>query len=69
MQRLDQLIARSLLNDGFVAVNQVDGVTMAAYRLHGSDEAELWQAVPDSGEQPLMRFLYMIDIRLYPHYL
>jgi hypothetical protein len=68
-QRLDELIARSLLNDAFVVVSDVDGVTMAAYRLHGSDQAELWQAVPGSGEQPLMQFLYMIDVRMYPQYL
>lgn len=69
LQRLDELIARSLLNDAFVVVNQIDGVTMASYRIHGSDQAELWQAVQDSGEQPLMQFLYMIDILLYPQYL
>lgn len=66
---LDELIARSLLNDAFVVVDVVDGVTMAAYRRHGSDQAELWQAVPDSGKPPLMQFLYLIDIRNYPQYL
>ena len=66
---LDELIARSLLNDAFVVVDVVDGVTMAAYRPHGSDQAELWQAVPESGKPPVMQFLYMIDIQNYPQYL
>jgi hypothetical protein len=63
---LDELLARSLLNDAFVVVNVIDGVTMAAYRRHGSDQAELWQAIPDRDETPLMQFLYIIDIRDYP---
>ena len=66
---LDELIARSLLNDAFVVVDVVDGITMAAYRRHGSDQAELWQAVTDSGKPQLMQFLYIVDIRNYPQYL
>ena len=66
---LDELIARSLLNNAFVVVDVVDGVTMAVYRVHGSDQAELWQALPDSGKPPLMQFLYNIDMRNYPQYL
>lgn len=66
---LDELIAQSLLNDAFVVVDVVDGMTMAIYRCHGSDQAELWQAVPGAAKPPLMQFLYVIDIRNYPQYL
>lgn len=65
---LDELIARSLLNAAFVAVQIVDGITTAIYRVHGSQQAELWQAVPES-DQNTLRFMYVIDLRQYPQYL
>lgn len=66
LQKLEMLIARSLLNDAFVVVDVVDGITTALYRLHGAAQAELWQSVPDGGDgggEQSMRFVSMVDLQ------
>jgi hypothetical protein len=55
MLTLGQLMVRSQLNDGFVRVHVVDGLTMAVYRPRNAKLEEHWQALPGTDRLFLKR--------------